>query len=227
MEQPKQDQSKRTLRILIADDHAIVRDGLRSVLEDEPDLEVVGEAVSGEEAVRKVAELNPDIALMDITMPVMDGLEATRRIKQDNKNTQILILTMHESDNYFFEVLEAGAAGYFVKGGSCRDLVSAIHAVSRGEMYISPAMTSKLLQRRLRHARSSQDDSYDRLTSRERQILKMVAEGKTSQDIAELLFLSVATVQSHRAHIIAKLGLRSRAEMVKYAIKRGLTELDT
>lgn len=213
---------------MIADDHAIVRDGLKSVMEDEPDIEVVGEATNGEEAVRKVAELQPDVVLLDITMPVMDGLEATRRIRQEHKDTHILVLTMHESDNYFFEILEAGASGYFVKGGSCRDLISALHAVSRGEMYISPTMTSKLLQRRMRQARTGQAENlYDCLTPRERQILKLVAEGKTSQDIADLLFLSVATVQSHRAHIIAKLGLRSRADMIKYAIRRGLTELDS
>lgn len=216
------------IKVLIADDHAIVRDGLKSVMEDEPDFMVVGEATNGEEAVRKVEENHPDVVLLDITMPGMDGLEATRRIKEAHSDVKILVLTMHESDNYFFEILEAGASGYFVKGGSVRDLLSALKAVYRGEMYISPAMTSKLLQRRQHQSGAgSENAAYDRLTVRERQILRLVAEGKTSQDIAKLLFLSVATVQSHRAHIIAKLGLRNRADMVKYALKRGLIELNS
>ncbi|MDO8568481.1 MAG: response regulator transcription factor [Dehalococcoidales bacterium] len=216
------------IKVLIADDHAIVRDGLKSVMDDEPDLIVVGEATNGEEAVRKVEESHPDVVLLDITMPGMDGLEATRRIKDAHPDVRILVLTMHESDNYFFEILEAGASGYFVKGGSVRDLLSALKAVYRGEMYISPAMTSKLLQRRQHQSGAgSENATYDRLTVRERQILRLVAEGKTSQDIAKLLFLSVATIQSHRAHIIAKLGLRNRADMVKYALKRGLIELNS
>ncbi len=216
------------IRVLIVEDHVIVREGLRALLEAQSDIEVVGEATNGEEAVSKTEELGPDVILMDITMPGMNGLEATYRIRQDNREVKILALTMHESDEYFFKVLEAGASGYFVKGGSSGELISAIKSVWRGDVFLYPTMAKKLLGDYLRRVRSGQDrESYDGLTGREREVLKYIAEGDNNQKIAERLVLSPATVQTHRANIMGKLGLHSGTELVKYALQRGYISLDT
>jgi len=216
------------MRVLIVDDHIIVREGLRALLEAQPDIEVVGEATNGEEAVARTSELNPDIVLMDITMPGMNGLEATRRIKQAKPEVKVLALTMHEGDEYFFKILEAGASGYFVKGGSSSELISALQAVWRGDVFLYPTMAKKLLGDYLQRVKSGQDsETYDGLTNREREILKLVAEGVNNQGIASQLFLSPATVQTHRANIMAKLKLHSRTDLAKYAIKHGLITLDT
>lgn len=216
------------IRVLIVEDHVIVREGLRALLEVQSDIEVVGEAINGEEAVSKAEEVGPDVILMDITMPGMNGLEATHRIRQGNQEVRILALTMHESDEYFFKILEAGASGYFVKGGSSGELISAIKSVWRGDVFLYPTMAKKLLGDYLRRVKSGQDrESYDGLTSREREILTYIAEGDNNQKIAERLVLSPATVQTHRANIMGKLGLHSRTELVKYALKRGYISLDT
>ena len=211
------------IRVLIADDHLIVREGLRALLEAQPDIEVVGEARDGDEAVSKTNEIQPDIVLMDITMPHMNGLEATRIIKEHNPNVKILVLTMHESDEYFFKMLDAGASGYFVKGGSSGELISAIRAVSNGDVFLHPTMAKKLLGDYLQRVGAGDTkESYDGLTKREREILRLLAEGRTNQEIADMLVLSAATVQTHRAHIMAKLRLRSRTELVKYALRKGI-----
>lgn len=216
------------MRVMITDDHALVREGLRSLLEGEPDIEVVGEATDGEDAVNKAQEIQPDIVLMDITMPGMNGLEATTRIRENNPDIKILVLTMHQSDDYFFKFLDAGASGYFVKGGSSSELITALRAVWKGEVYIHPTMTRKLLSDYMQRVRSGDDkETYDGLTVREREILQNVAEDRSNQEIAELLMISPATVQTHRAHIMAKLGLHSRAELIKYAIRRGFISLDS
>lgn len=216
------------IRVLIVEDHVIVREGLRALLEVQSDIEVVGEAINGEEAVSKAEEVGPDVILMDITMPGMNGLEATHRIRQGNQEVRILALTMHESDEYFFKILEAGASGYFVKGGSSGELISAIKSVWRGDVFLYPTMAKKLLSDYLRRVKLGQDrESYDGLTSREREILTYIAEGDNNQKIAERLVLSPATVQTHRANIMGKLGLHSRTELVKYALKRGYISLDT
>ncbi len=216
------------IRVLIVDDHVIVREGLRSLLEAQPDIKVAGEATDGEEAVSKTREIQPDIVLMDITMPGMSGLEATRQIRRQSPDAKILALTMHEGDEYFFKILEAGASGYFIKGGSSSELISALRAVHQGDVFIYPTMAKKLLNDYLRRVRAGQDkESYDGLTNREREILKLIAEEHTNQDIADLLVLSIATVQTHRAHIMAKLGLRSPAELIKYAVRHGFITLDT
>lgn len=215
------------MRILIADDHAIVREGLRNLLEAQPDIEVVGEATTGEETVDKTREIKPDIVLMDITMPGMNGLEATSRIKQSNADIKVLVLTMHEGDEYFFKMLNSGASGYFIKGGSSAELISALRAVRQGDVFLYPTMAKKLLSDYLQRVKSGQDkESYDGLTNREREIVKLIAEGHTNQEIADLLVLSVATVQTHRAHIMAKLGLRSPVELIRYALRRGFITLD-
>ncbi len=216
------------MRVLIADDHAIVREGLRTLMEDQPDIEVVAEATNGEEAVSKAMELQPDIVLMDITMPGLNGLEATRQIKEQSLDVKVLALTIHESDDYFFRMLDAGASGYFVKGGSFAELVSALRVVWHGDVFLYPTMTNKLLSAYLQRVRAGKDKkSYGGLTNREREILKLIAEGHTNQEVADLLVISVATVQTHRAHIMAKLGLHSRTELIKYAIRQGYITLDT
>ncbi len=216
------------IQVLIADDHVIVREGLRALLEAQPDIEVVGEATDGEEAVNKTKEVQPDIVLMDITMPHMNGLEATRQIKQHSPDVKILVLTMHESDEYFFKILDAGASGYFVKGGSSSELISALRVVWHGDVFLYPTMAKKLLSDYLQRVRTGDGkESYDGLTNREREILTLIAEGHTSQEIAELLVLSVATVQTHRAHIMSKLGLHNPTELIKYAVRRGFITLDT
>lgn len=222
----KEDEIKK-IRVLIAEDHAIVREGLRALLEAQSDIEVIGEATTGEEAVAKTAVSQPDIVLMDITMPGMNGLEATRRIRQHDPEVKILALTMHQGDEYFFEILEAGASGYFVKGGSSAELISALRALWRGDVYIYPTMARKLLSDYLQRAKTGQDkETYDVLTSREREILKLVAEGYGNQEIAERLVLSPSTVQTHRSNLMAKLGLHNRVELVKYALRHGFITLD-
>lgn len=215
------------IRVLVTEDHVIVREGLRAILDSQPDIQVAGEATNGLEAIKQNEELKPDIILMDISMPEMNGLDATRRIKQAHPEVKILALTMHEGDEYFFEALQAGASGYFVKGGSSAELLGALRALAQGDVYISPTMTKKLLSDYLRRAKTGQDkEVYTGLTGREKEILKLVAEGRNNQDIAEKLFLSPSTVQTHRANIMAKLGLHSRTELVKYALRHGLIVLD-
>ena len=216
------------MRVLIADDHAIVREGLRSLLEVQSDIEVVGEARDGREVLTMAKGLRPDIILMDITMPGMNGLEATRLIRQEDPNVKILVLTMHEGDEYFFKLLDAGASGYLVKGCSSAELVSALRAVQQGDVFLYPTMTKKLLSDYLQRGKAGGGkESTDGLTNREREVLKYVADGHTNQDIAQELVLSVATVQTHRANIMAKLGLHNSAGLVKYAIRRGFISLDT
>ena len=215
------------MRILIVDDHSLVREGLKALFAGRPRLEVVGEATTGEEAVERTVELKPDIVLMDITMPVMNGLEATSKIKQENPEVKILILTMHEGDEYFFKILQAGASGYFVKGGSSNELIAALHTVMRGDVFLYPTMAKKLLKNYLERVKSGQDrESYNVLTNREREILKLVAEGYNNQEIGARLYLSPATVQTHRANIMAKLKLHSRSDLTKYAIKNKLISTD-
>ncbi|MBI4297772.1 MAG: response regulator transcription factor [Chloroflexi bacterium] len=216
------------MRVLIADDHAIVRDGLRAILEAQPDMEVVGEAAGGQEAVEKAWQLKPDIVMMDLAMPGMSGMEATRHIRQQSPEVKIMALTMHESDEYFFQIINAGASGYFVKGGSSAELVSALRTVGQGDVFLYPSMAKKLLGDYLTRVRTGKDrESFEGLTEREREVLRLIAEGRTNQEIADLLVLSVSTVQTHRAHIMAKLGLHSRTELVKFAIRQGIISLDS
>jgi DNA-binding NarL/FixJ family response regulator len=215
------------MRVLIADDHEIMREGLKALLEAHEDIEVVGEATNGQEAIDEVARLQPDVVLMDISMPVMNGLDATRFIKQANPDVKILILTMHEGDAYFFNILEAGASGYFIKGGSTSELVSALQAVAHGDVFLYPTMAKKLLIDYLQQAKTGlYKESLDGLTPREQEVLKLVAEGYNNQEIGARLYLSPATVQTHRSNIMGKLNLHRRTDLTKYAIKHGLISLD-
>ena len=216
------------IRILLADDHAILRAGLVRLLGEEKDIEVVGEAENGREAVQKVQELHPDIVLMDIGMPVMNGMEATKQIKKRDQDVKILVLTMHDNEEYLFQVLQAGAAGYVLKKAADSDLVNAIHVVSRGDCFLYPSAAKMVVEDYLEKLRHGQEptSSYDTLTDREREILTHVAEGYTNREIAESLFISVKTAETHKANIMEKLNLHKRAELVKYAIKKGMLQVD-
>lgn len=213
----------RTISVLLADDHAVFREGIRLLLETRGGFEVVGEAATGEEAVGLARSLRPDVVLMDIGMPGMNGLEATRLIRNDNAESRVLILTMHGTDEYFFSALDAGASGYVLKEAASSDLVSAIESVDRGGMFLYPSLATKLVEEYLRRVGSGEEkSSYESLTPREREVLQFIGEGRTNQEIADSLGLSIHTVQTHRIHIMNKLGLHNRAQLVSYAARLGL-----
>lgn len=212
------------IRLLIADDHAMFRAGLRALLATESDLEVVGEAPSAERAIDLVPDLRPDIVLMDIAMPGMGGIEGTRAMRQAHHDVAVLCLTAHDDPAYFFAVVEAGAAGYVLKDASPSELFDAIRAARRGEAYFSPAVARMLLDDHLRRV-SDATESFDGLSPREREVLALVAEGYSNKDIAEKLTISVNTVAIHRAHVMQKLDMHDRSELVRYAIKRGLVRV--
>ncbi|HEX8982154.1 MAG TPA: response regulator transcription factor [Ktedonobacterales bacterium] len=217
--------SPQKIRVLLADDHTILRAGLRMMLDAQPDIEVIGEASDGRQALAEAQRLQPHVVLMDITMPEMNGIEATRQIKRALDSTRVLILTMHENEEYLFQVLRAGASGYILKEAAGTELISAIRIVFSGRFYMSPSAQSMMVGDYLQRVRSGEErDSYSALTEREREILKLVAEGHTNNQIAERLFISPKTVDTHRTHIMDKLNLHSRAELVKYAMRRGLLE---
>ncbi len=214
------------IRVLICDDHTILREGIRLLLNSQPDIEVVAEAVDGREAVDKARTVKPDVILMDIAMPFLNGLEATKQIRRDNPNARVLVLTMYESDEYVAQMLEAGAAGYVLKKVAGSELVYALRAVYQGEAFLYPSITKRLVEDYLRRVESGQErDTFDGLTDREREVLQLIAEGHTNKAIADLLNLSVRTVQNHRAHIMEKLGMHDRGELIKYAIQKGIIEL--
>jgi two-component system response regulator NreC len=213
------------IRVLIVDDHTILRAGLRMLLNAHPDIEVVGEASDGKAAIGATQRLLPDVVLMDIAMPECNGIEATRQIKRLLPETRVLVLTMHENEEYLFQVLRAGASGYILKEAADTELITAIRVVHSGRFYLSPSAQSIMVGDYLQRVRAGEErDSYSALTEREREILKLVAEGHTNNQIAELLTISPKTVDTHRTHIMDKLNLHSRAELVKYAIRRGLLE---
>ena len=211
------------IRILLADDHAVVRRGLRLVLEAEPDLEVVAEAGDGEEAVRLGLSEELDVAILDVSMPRKTGIQAARELAQRRSELRILMLSMHDNEQYFFEALRAGASGYVLKSVADRDVVEACRATMRGESFLYPGAVRALIRDHLERA-SEGKDSTDVLTPRELQILKLIAEAYTSKEIAEMLVISIKTVERHRANILEKLGMRDRVELTRYAIKRGLVE---
>ncbi len=214
-----------SIHILLADDHTILRAGLRMMLNAQPDFEVVGEAQDGRQAIQEAQRLQPDVILMDITMPDMNGIEATRQIKKLLPETKVLILTMHEHDEYVFQALRAGASGYMLKEAADTDLISALRVIQNGQFYLSPTAQSVMVGDYLQRVRTGEEkDSYSSLTEREREILKLVAEGYTNNKIAERLIISPKTVDTHRTHVMDKLNLHSRAELVKYAMRRGLLE---
>ncbi|MBI3941626.1 MAG: response regulator transcription factor [Chloroflexi bacterium] len=211
------------IRVLLVDDHPVLRIGLRTLLEDEGDMEVIGEAGNGMEAVNLTQNLRPDVVVMDISMPGMDGLEATRRIKALYPETQVLILTVHAQERYLFPVLKAGAGGYVLKSAVDTELVNAIRTVAQGGAFLYPSATRMVLEDYLSRLNTSENqDDYERLSDREREVLRLIAIGHTSAEIAEMLILSPKSVDTYRTRIMQKLGLHSRADLVRYALSRGL-----
>ncbi len=215
------------IRVLIADDHAVVRAGIRLLLESQPDMEVVGEAQNGRESLDQAPKLKPDVVLMDITMPDMGGVEATKAIKEAYPQVQVLALTMHEDAAYFFQMLQAGASGYVVKGADPSELLSAIRAVFQNKAYLFPSLARKLIDDYLERLEVGEEkDSYAKLTTREREVLKLIGEGYTSREIAEMLFLSINTVERHRTNIMEKLGMHNKSQLIRFAIRKGLVKLE-
>ncbi|HLT09974.1 MAG TPA: response regulator transcription factor [Micromonosporaceae bacterium] len=212
------------VRILLADDHALVRRGVRLILDSEPDLTVVAEAADGSEAIELARAERPDLAILDIAMPRMTGLQAARELSRMQPQIRLLILTMYDNEQYFFEALKVGAAGYVLKSVADRDLVEACRAAMRDEPFLYPGAVTALIRNYLETARQGEAVPSRAITDREEEILKLVAEGYSSKQIAEMLYISVKTVERHRANLLQKLGLKDRLELTRYAIRAGLIE---
>jgi DNA-binding NarL/FixJ family response regulator len=208
------------IRIVLADDHGVVRQGFRRILDAQPDMEIVGEASNGKEALELAAKFTPDVVVMDVAMPELNGIEATRRMAEAAPRTRVLALSMHKDSVYVREILRAGARGYLLKDAVDEDLIAAVRAVSRGEGYLSPGVADAVLTDYRQHV----TDPIDLLTSREREVLQLIAEGKTNKEIATTLNLSVYTVDAHRGRIMEKLNLHSTGELVRFAIRKGLVD---
>jgi two-component system response regulator NreC len=209
------------IRVLIVDDHTIVRSGVRLLLEGEPDIDVVGEALNGEQALALVQSLQPNVVLMDIAMPVLDGLEATRQIKSKWPEVNVLVLTMHRTDDYFFEMLISGASGYVLKSAETGELINAVRVVAAGEVYLYPTMARQLVRDYVSRVGGSLESDLP-LSPREREVMQLLAEGYSNKEIAERLVVSPSTVHTHRSNLMSKLGLSSRRELIRYARKVGL-----
>lgn len=213
----------RKIRVLLADDHQLMRSGVRLMLEREADLVVVGEASDGREAVTLAKSLKPDVTVMDIGMSNLNGIEAAQQMTRDNPELAVVMLSMHSDESYVLRALKAGARGYLLKDSAEADLIKAVHAVAVGKSFFSPAVSKVLLDDYVRKLkRSGTEDAYDLLTPREREVLQLIAEGKSNKDIANLLNLSVYTVESHRSNLMGKLNVRGLPELILYAVRKGI-----
>ena len=216
------------LKILLVDDHTIVRQGLKALLEAQSGFIIVGEAENGREAVKKAQELNPDIVIMDIAMPVLNGLEATRQIKRALPDTSVLALTMYNDEEYVFQILKSGASGYLIKETAANELIAAILSIKSGNPFFSPSISRKIMESYLNEDEDKKGKGEtDKLTNREKEVLQLIAEGYTNNEIASLMGISVKTVETHRAHVMSKLNIHDVAGLIKYAIKKGLVVLDS
>jgi len=215
------------IKVLLAEDHTIVRHGLRALLEGEGGIEVIGDAEDGREAVRKVEQLRPDVVVMDISMPGLTGLEATRQIKKRFPETRVVVLSMHTAEEYVAKLLRSGASGYVVKHAAPAELALAIQSADRGELFLSPSVARHVVKRFVEEAEAGMHkDRYDKLTEREREVLQLIAEGHPNREIARLLHISTKTVESHKAHLMDKLDIHSTAELTRYAIHKGVITLE-
>lgn len=212
------------IRVLLVDDHAIMRDGISALINLQDDIEIVGEASEGKEAIEKARELVPDVVIMDISMPEMDGLEATRRIKKKNPSVKVLVLTQHDNREYILSTIKSGSDGYLPKRALGLDLVAAIHAIHQGHSFLYPTAAGVLLDD---YRRQVEKEPYDRLTEREREVFRLIADGHTSREIANMLFISLKTIHNHRAKIMEKLNIHNKSELIKYAILKGLITIDS
>ena len=212
------------IRVLLIDDHALMRDGIRALLDLQDDIEIVGEASEGKEAIKKARELVPDVVIMDISMPEMDGLEATRQIKKKNPSVKVLVLTQHDNREYILSTIKSGSDGYLPKRALGSELVAAIRAIHQGHSFLYPTAAGILLED---YRRQVEKEPYDRLTEREREVFRLIADGHTSREIADMLFISLKTIHNHRAKIMEKLNIHNKSELIKYAILKGLITIDS
>jgi DNA-binding NarL/FixJ family response regulator len=213
--------------IVLADDHLVVRKGMRSLLEAEPDFELVGEADDGLETVQLVERLTPDVVVLDLMMPGLNGIEVTRQIRKRSPHTKIVILSMHADDEYVLEALRCGANGYVLKDAGATELVEAVRDVANEKRYLSPELAERAIDAYVRQTQETTLDRYETLTDREREVLHLAAEGLTNTEVAARLSLSSRTIENHRANMMRKLGLHNQTELVRYAIKRGIIALET
>jgi two-component system response regulator NreC len=215
------------IRVLIIDDHTIVRTGIRLLLNSQPDMEAIGEAENGNIGLALAKEIRPDVIIMDINMPDMDGIIATRAIKKELPEVRVLALTMHEDSRYFFQMLKEGALGYVLKDAEPDELLDAIRAVNQDKAYMLPDLARRLLDDYLDRLKSGDEqDSYNELTAREKEVLKLIGEGRTSREIGEMLFISLNTVERHRTAIMDKLGMHNKGQLIRFAIRKGLVKMD-
>ncbi|MCA9875234.1 MAG: response regulator transcription factor [Anaerolineales bacterium] len=217
----------RKITVFLADDHTIVRKGLMSLLVEQADIVVVGEAENGREALTKIEQLQPDVVVMDITMPLLNGLEATRQIKRRWPSIHVVMLTIHTTEEYIFQILQAGASGYVVKQAAPSELVMAIRAAYDGETFLSPSISQTVIREYIAHAQSAScENTADVLTEREYEICQLLVEGYSSREIADMLVISIKTVETHRGNLLRKLDIDNLADLTKYAIRKGITPLD-
>ena len=217
----------KVVTVLLADDHTIVLQGLAKLLEGEPNIRVVGEAHNGREAVNKVEELKPDVIVMDIAMPILNGIEATRQIKKIRPQSKVIILSMHSHDRFINELFSLGASGYLLKDSTGQDIIRAIQAAVRGDTYLSPSISRRVIENyvSLKKNKSSQEERYSQLSNREREVFQMIAEGRSTKEIADILFVSQSTVKTHRANIMEKLQIENLSQLIQLAISLNLVEI--